>query len=204
MEDRTTTAKSHPLASFPGWGIAAAIALVAFAMLPGSASAHANYESSVPSDGEVVADSPERVDVYYGQEVARSGGLPTMFVANQSGDVIADEPVLDDDDRTHISIDLPPALPDGRYTVVWHTISDEDAEEAQGAFHFYVGTGPEPTPDENETPGGTATPVVTTPADNGDEADDDSGVPAWTLALAAIGGLVVGGGGVALARRRGA
>ena len=102
------------------------------AALPDSASAHANYESSTPADGEVVPEGPERVDVFYSQEVARSGGLPILFVANQSGDVIADEAVLDDEDRTHISIELPPALPDGRYTVIWHTLSDEDARGGAG------------------------------------------------------------------------
>jgi methionine-rich copper-binding protein CopC len=166
--------------------------------------AHADYESSTPGDGEVVAQSPAVVDVYFGQEVARSGGLPALTVVNVFGDVLADEAIVDDADRTHVSIELPPSLGNGRYTVIWHTLSDEDGEEAQGAFHFYVGTGPGGTtapasagPDATPQ---TAPPTVITNGSNGGGGND---IPLWAL----IGGIAVSllagtGAGVALAARR--
>jgi methionine-rich copper-binding protein CopC len=166
--------------------------------------AHADYESSTPGDGEVVAQSPAVVDVYFGQEVARSGGLPALTVVNVFGDVLADEAIVDDADRTHVSIELPPSLGNGRYTVIWHTLSDEDGEEALGAFHFYVGTGPGGTtapasagPDATPQ---TAPPTVITNGSNGGGGND---IPLWAL----IGGIAVSllagtGAGVALAARR--
>jgi methionine-rich copper-binding protein CopC len=178
--------------------IAAALALIL--LRSGSAYAHAGYESSTPADGEVLAESPPEVHVYTSQEMARSGGLPVLTVVNDAGDVLNDSTTLDDEDRTHVFAELPPELPDGRYTVIWHTISDEDGEEAQGAFHFYVGDGPSGTtpPAASETPAGSATPSPS-PDDDG----DDGGIPAWALVVGVLAGVVAGGGaGAVIGRRR--
>jgi len=186
------------------YAAAITIALLLAALLSGGAQqafAHAGYEESTPADGETVAESPERVDVFFGQEIARLGGLPTMIVVNQFGDLISDDPVLDDTDRKHMYVDLPPALGTGRYSVIWHTLSDEDGEEAQGAFHFFVG----------EVSGGTAsatpTPAAATisppPTINGDDEDGGSDVPLWALIGGITASLAAGlGVGVALAARR--
>lgn len=175
---------------------------------PSRADAHAGYERSSPADGEVVAESPAQVEVFFGQEMARSGGLPSLVVVNQSGDQVNLGSELDDADRTRIVAPLAPALPDGRYTVIWHTLSDEDGEEAQGAFHFFVGEGPGATPAATEDPdGGTTAPASptapATPSDSDGGDDDDGGVPV----LASIAGVIValGGGvviGLVLGRRR--
>jgi methionine-rich copper-binding protein CopC len=127
-----------------------------------SARGHASYDRSVPGDGEIVAESPARVDVYFTQEIRRTSELPTLIVVNQSGNQVQTQTVLNDADRTHMYAELAPALPDGRYTVIWHTFSDDDGEEAQGAFHFYVGSGPEdgtatPAPTAAETPAASPT-----------------------------------------------
>jgi methionine-rich copper-binding protein CopC len=180
--------------------LAAGIAVI---LLPAAgAAAHADLESSMPADGEVLAESPAAVDAYFSQEMARSEGLPTLVVVNEAGDVLSEESVLDDADRTHISAALPPALPEGRYTVIWHTLSDEDGEEAQGAFHFYVGAGPGETPppadsDETVAPTGTLPPAE---VDGG----DDGGVSPWLVVIGVAGGLVAGAaGGFGFLRRRG-
>lgn len=186
-------------------GLLLAVALAGLVLSTGSAGAHANYERSEPADGATVAESPGRVDVWTSQEMSRSEGLPTMIVVNESGDVVSEEDaVLDDADRTHMYVELPPSLPDKRYTVIWHTLSDEDGEEAQGAFHFYVGAATDgvDTPAPVDTPEPTAPPAATsvptespepaaTPAAAG--GDDDGGdVPLWALALGIVGGAVVG------------
>jgi methionine-rich copper-binding protein CopC len=203
--------RRQPEASLRTFAIAlgAAVVVSSAAALLSSAPAfgHAGYESSTPSDGEVVAESPAVVDVFFTQEIARSGGLPTMIVVNDAGDVIADQPVLDDEDRAHISIELPPALPDRRYTVIWHTLSDDDGEEARGAFHFYIGSGPSPTTTDGETPApdgeSTPSPAASQPATEDD--DDDGGGEPWLVFVGIAGGLVVGGGaGWAAGRRRSA
>jgi methionine-rich copper-binding protein CopC len=190
-----------------------AIALAGLVVSTGSAGAHARYERSEPADGAVLAQSPERVDMWTSQEMARSGGLPVLTVVNDSGDVLNEEgAVLDDDDRTHVFAELPPALPDGRYTVIWHTLSDEDGEEARGAFHYYVGEGPAgggtATPAEEtaepiaETPTAEPTAVASpTPAPSGADGGDDDDVPVWALVLGIAGGAIVGGGGGYLVAR---
>lgn len=180
----------------------AAVAAAGLLTGPRNASAHADLESSTPGDGEVVAEAPARVDAYFSQEMARSGGLPTMVVVNEAGDVLSEEAVLDDADRTHLSVELPPALPDGRYTVIWHTLSDEDGEEAQGAFHFYVGEGPSETePAAPATGGATASPAPAVPGESA--GDDGNGVSTAVLIAAVAAAAVLGcAGGFALGRRR--
>lgn len=167
------------------------------------ASAHARYDHSDPADGATLASSPQRVNVWFAQDVRRAGGLPTLIVVNESGDTVSLNAVLDDNDRTHMYADMPPALPPGRYTVIWHTLSDDDGEEAQGAFHFYVGVSGSPTPATTPTaaattPTATTTATPATPTSGG----GDSGVPVWGLVLGVVGGIVLGAGAATAAGRR--
>ncbi|HEY5638917.1 MAG TPA: copper resistance protein CopC [Dehalococcoidia bacterium] len=190
---------------FPLSAAAVVAALLLAALLMGGgqqAFAHAGYEESTPADGETVSESPERVDVFFGQEIARQGGLPTMIVVNVFGDIIADEPVLDDTNRKHVYVDLPAAMGTGRYTVIWHTLSDEDGEEAQGAFHFFVGEVTGETTPATATPAAATVSPALTIIDGGGE-DGGSDVPLWALIGGLAASLAVGlGVGVALAARR--
>ena len=186
---------------------AAALALVAaltWVSSADSALAHASYESSIPADGEVVAEPPVLVEVFFSQEVARGGGLPTMIVVNESGDQVDLGATLDDADRTRMFVDLPPELPEGRYTVIWHTLSDEDGEEAQGAFHFYIGTGPGETPhpdDHTVTPEATPEPAPTDAPDETDDDGSDGVTPViFVIGLIAAAG-IAGGAGLLIGRR---
>jgi methionine-rich copper-binding protein CopC len=195
-----TTSRRLPIA------VAIALLLAAGMLLGGGqqAFAHADLESSNPAEDEVLSESPEQIEMVFGQELARQGGLPSVIVVNEAGDVLAEEPVLDEADRTRLTIDLPPALGTGRYTVIWHTLSDDDGEEAQGAFHFYIGEGGQATPaDSPETAPPTGTTIVTQPAGGG--ANDGDGVPWWALVGGVAVALVVGTSvGVTLAGRRAA
>jgi methionine-rich copper-binding protein CopC len=177
----------------------ASVILISLARSTGHASAHSEYDHSTPAEDQVVATTPARIDVYFSEEMARSGGLPTLTVFNASGDKVDTSSALDDDDRKHMSADLETGLRDGRYTVIWHTLSADDNEEAEGAFHFYIGAGPSPS-----TTGGTpatttigssrtATPAAT-PAPNSDDSGSD--FPVWAIILGLAVGVVVGGGGV--------
>ncbi|MEX2159790.1 MAG: copper resistance protein CopC [Dehalococcoidia bacterium] len=191
------------------------VTIAAFAALaiPASVSGHADYESSTPARDEVVQTAPPQVDVFFTQEVFRQEGANYVRVFNDSGDQVSEgDGVIDDDDRTHISTDLPADMPAGRYIVQWQTLSDTDGDDDTGAFCFYVQTEPtQPQRDEcaafageeGETPaatGGateaaptteatvpaiepTSTPVVSTGS------DDDSGVSSAVI----IAGIIVGG-----------
>ena len=119
-----------------------ALALVGAALAAASVEAHAGYERSEPADGAVLAESPPRVEVWFSQELRRGGGLPTLEVVNFGGDVLSDPSVLDDDDRTHVYAALPPSLPNGRYTVIWRNLSDEDDDEARGRLPLLRGRRP--------------------------------------------------------------
>lgn len=121
-----------------------AVALLAVMLAaPGSASAHARYESSFPAKGEVLATSPDRVEITFSQEIQRVSGAYDITVNKDRGpSVTAGPPVVSDDDRRIMSVPLQPDLAPGRYVVNWRNVSDEDGDEAVGAFSFYVQTPP--------------------------------------------------------------
>ena len=187
---------------------ALAIILLLVGLPVAGVDAHAGYESSTPADSEVVPEGPEQVDVFFSQEMARSGGLPSLIVVNASGDQVDLGSELDDADRTHMFAPLAPALPNGRYTVIWNTLSDEDGEEAQGAFHFIISTAtgettpsPQPTLPDKGTPAPTSTAAPTEPP-AADSEDDSDGVPAWVVIVGLLATAVVAGGaGLVIGRR---
>jgi methionine-rich copper-binding protein CopC len=163
-------------------------------------SAHAAYDHSTPGDGEVVATEPAKIDVYFKENMTRANGLPTLIVVNDSGDKVDAGSVLDDNDRTHLSDALSPSLPNGRYTVIWHNVSADDGEEAQGSFHFYIGGAVIPIP---TVAPGSATPVRSVPAVTpAPSSSSSSDIPIWGLIAGIIGGVIVGGGGGLLFGRR--
>lgn len=182
--------------------VAAAVAAVALLAMPADrASAHAAYDHSTPGDGEVLAESPAQVSVFFKEEITRGNGLPTLVVVNDYGDVVSSNAALNDDDRRELTADLDPGLPDGRYAVIWHNVSADDGDDAQGAFYFYIGTGPAATQPAGSgaSPTITAAPTATPAPSSGDSGGD---IPVWALIAGIIGGLVVGGGGGLVFGRR--
>jgi copper transport protein len=169
-------------------------------------SAHAAYDHSTPGDGEVLAAAPARIDVFFKEEMQHANGLPTLVVVNGSGDTVSSNTTLDDNDRKHISADLNPGLPPGRYAVIWHNVSADDGDDAEGAFYFYVGAGPSPSASAS-TATTTASPAAATPTVKPvtpAESDDGGDIPTWGLIAGIVAGLVVGaGGGIAIGRRSG-
>jgi len=181
----------------------AVLAVLAFSASP--ASAHARYESSTPNDGEAVAESPDTVEITFSQEMRRAQGFPTATVVNESGDTVSLDTTLSDDDRTLLIIDLAPSLPHGRYTVIYHVLSDADGDDSQGAFHFFVGETSDETPSPAATPSGdTPEPTATTtptPTNDNDDDDDNDGVPVWGLIISiATAAVIAGAAGVGIGR----
>lgn len=207
MRAETGTKAGRGLGRRVSFGAAVIALTVTLSLVPESlVSAHAKYERSEPADGVVLEKAPLQVDVWFSQEMARKGELPSLVVVNDVGDQVDMGSILDDNDRKHIVAQLAPALPEGRYTVIWHTLSDEDAEEAQGAFHFYVGIGPGESTAAPATPAAEKTPSATTatPPPPLAEGGSDGGLPAWALAVGILAGAAAGGaGGYATGRRRG-
>jgi methionine-rich copper-binding protein CopC len=121
----------------------ALVALVAALLPSGLALAHAHYDHSTPSIGQVLATAPQRVDIYTDSEMRRVAGGNVITVADASGNSVDDgNTVLDDNNRQHFSVGLQPNVPPGRYVVSFKTLSDVDGDADSGKFAFYVGAGP--------------------------------------------------------------
>jgi len=120
----------------------AAAATLALTTVAGVA-AHARYDHSTPSPGEVLATSPARVDIYTVQDMVKEAGINEIAVTNEAGQrVDRGDTTVDDNNRRHFYVDLQPNLPPGRYIVSFKNKSDEDGEEDHGQFAFYVGQQP--------------------------------------------------------------
>jgi methionine-rich copper-binding protein CopC len=106
-------------------------------LLVGSAYAHAAYQRSEPGSGALVSSPPARVDIWFAQELFRRQGdnWIKVFDANdqpvQVGDV-----QIDNDDRSHMWVELPSDLKPGTYRVEWKNVSSEDGDPDQGSFSF--------------------------------------------------------------------
>ncbi len=123
-------------------GLAMLAALVA---APQLASAHARYKSSTPAKSEVVPESPTQVSITFTEEIQKIAGSYSMTVTD-SKDAIASSglAVINEQDRTKMSVEVASSLPPGRYVVHWNNVSDSDGDPFAGAFAFYVATQPTP------------------------------------------------------------
>lgn len=147
------------------------VALGAALLLAATVFSHADYESSNPGRDEIVPEAPERVDVFFTQDVVKREGAFYVRVFDETGSKVSNgDGVVDDDDRKHIHTELRSGLGSGRYIVEWMTTSDVDGEVDDGAFCFYAGV--EPTAEqeaecaafEEEAP-----PAPTQPTDQADD-----------------------------------
>lgn len=180
--------------------IAAVAAIgIAIAGFSAMASAHARVKSSSPAKGEVIQASPSQVEIFFTQAVQKVAGTYGIEVGRDRGAAVtAGPPVIDENDRTHLTVRLQPNLNPGRYVVQWKNVSDEDGDPAEGAFSFYIRSQPNavdlqndaqleqigaesPEPGATESAGSptTAPSAATTPAPSGTAAR-----PATTSAAA--------------------
>ncbi len=109
--------------------------------LAGVAMGHADYERSDPAADAVLNTAPVRVQIWFTQELFRRAGENKVEVYSpDSTRIDLDDLVIDDDDRTLVTVSLPPTLPDGVYTVRWQSLSAEDGHDGAGEFTFTVGS----------------------------------------------------------------
>jgi len=161
------------------------------------AAAHARYDHSTPKQGEVVATSPARVDIFTAQEMKKEQATTAITVADaSSARVDNDDTTVDDADRKHFSVGLKPNLPAGRYVVSFKNVSDEDGEADNGQFAFYVGAGPTAAQTALD-----ATLKITAKTDEVKHSNSHTGlIVAIIIIVVAV--IVVAGGGFTLLRRR--
>ncbi len=115
------------------------LAVVGGLVFVGAAYAHAAYLRSIPAADSVIAVSPPRAEMWFKQEVFRRQGENTIQVSNADGKPVSvGDAIVDDNDRTHLFVDLQAALPPGVYTVDWKNVSLEDGHSTEGSFVFTV------------------------------------------------------------------
>jgi methionine-rich copper-binding protein CopC len=116
------------------------LAGAALAAAAGIALAHAQYVSSTPANGSIVAAAPTRISAKFSEGVRPAGSSMTVFAPDGSradnGDSAVD---TTDASRTTMTVSLKSGLPNGTYAIRWTTVSADDGDTATGFFSFSVG-----------------------------------------------------------------
>ena len=132
-----------------GFLLAAVATLSWLLYAPESASAHANLVRSEPAANEVLAEPPDRVVIWFTEEIEPAFSKIEVLDSGGSRVDNADSSV-DGNDLTVMSVSLE-SLPNGSYTVAWTNVSTVDGHRVRGAFVFSVGEALDPSlagPDE--------------------------------------------------------
>ncbi len=104
-----------------------------------TAHAHSAYLRSNPGADAIITSSPAQIDIWFSQELFRRKGENAIHVSGLDGEEVSrGETQIDDDDRTHIWVELLPNLPAGKYLVEWKNISLEDGHPSTGSFNFSI------------------------------------------------------------------
>ncbi|MEZ4503702.1 MAG: copper resistance protein CopC [Dehalococcoidia bacterium] len=160
--------------------------------------AHAEVDRASPAIDSTIPEAPAQLEVWFTQELFRRTGANTLEVTASDGtSAVSGDPVIDDDDRTHMTVPLNPNLEAGTYTVTWHSLSAVDGDEAEGSFTFTIDPS---VPATTATPEATAAAEVTvTPAPEtatpppATVSTDGAGFPWWAVVAAAA---VLAAGGI--------
>lgn len=136
VPNRHATARGHP------WLIAMTLAIVVSAafVVPWTApsvAAHAGFAESDPEPNSIVAEAPETVTIRFTEPLERS--YSTAELHDQSGEVVSGTTVREGADEFEMVLDLPSALPNGTYSVLWRTLSTADGHTTQNYFAFTIG-----------------------------------------------------------------
>lgn len=149
--------------------VLAMIAVIA-AIGASDVAAHARLTASDPADKATVTKAPAQITLTFSEETSatKSGGS----VTDASGTTVSTGFKVDLNQRTKMTIDLKPSLPNGAYTVKWNSLTEDDNGMADGTFTFTVqaaaiGTGTTTTgtpPTSGSAAAGTASIATTVPA----------------------------------------
>jgi len=106
-----------------------------------TAFAHARAIRSVPAKQAQLTVAPQRVEIWFNELLDDSFNAIEVFPASQikskaRTQLTRGEPIVDPNDRTHLTIELQP-LPPGEYAVEYRVLS-RDSHTAPGRFTFRV------------------------------------------------------------------
>lgn len=114
----------------------AAFGIVAVALLPPSAEAHALLVQSDPPVNARLQDPPTFVNGTFSEDL--DDRLSSLQVLSGTGDRVDSGETTFGDDPRQMRIDIPETLPPGFYTVIWETLSSVDGHLIKGSFPFTV------------------------------------------------------------------
>jgi copper resistance protein C len=109
------------------------LALLATAMLPEAASAHAHLDHAVPAVGSTVATPPHDLTIWFTQNLEPA--FSTVAVSDANGASVADGAATISANTMRVGLK---ALAAGTYKVHWHAVS-VDTHTTEGDFTFTVG-----------------------------------------------------------------
>jgi methionine-rich copper-binding protein CopC len=158
----------------------------------GTAAAHAKVIDADPKIGSTISQAPTRVTVFTAENINPDPRKSNLFVYGPDGELISQG-------NATIPLNNPREMwiaikPDGNgvYIVRWITVSAEDGDPDEGAFIFTV----QPA-GANSSPARSTVTSGTQPTQSG---AGQSNLALW-IAIAAVAGLIVGGGaGLGIAR----
>jgi len=161
-------------------GLAAIAALMAVLLSAAPALGHAELVTGNPAPGSTLTVAPTTVSATFDDEL--DGAKSSLLVVGPDGSTLGQGGVSADDPKTMVATIAPAGQ--GAYEVRW-TAAASDGHIERGTYGFTVSTAAEPS--ATPGPGGATT--------------TDTGVS--TLIVAAVAGLVLGGGIGWWRRRRG-
>jgi copper transport protein len=119
-----------------------ALATVLFVgLLPATAWAHANLERADPAPGSQLDQPPHQIQLFFSEAVDGSFSHVQLLDAQRNAVDRGDSHVAPDDPRSLI-VSIPDHLPNGVYTVSWHTVSAVDGHTVDGAYPLIFGPMP--------------------------------------------------------------
>ncbi len=178
----------RPLSRLPLAALAVILGTAAALLSPGLVSAHASYVSSDPAANAVLNAAPSTVTIHFAEAVDPASSDIVVYDATGK-QVSTGAAQVDRADLTKMTVNMQ-GNDSQIYLVEWHTVSASDGDADIGAFNFLV------NPDSATRQLFTSTKSSGTTPTSG-----STGIPVWVVALVGVLGVVVGGGGMLLARR---
>lgn len=168
-----------------------------------SAAAHAEPVKVNPGDGAVLNERPTGIEFQMSQELAREAGANDIDVFDADGtEVTVVAAVIDNANRTRLTVPLPADLPPGVYTVQWKTLSSEDGDPANGSIAFTYDPSAAPAAGKEvlreDLLGGNSGGSGATTAPVVDVGGDSTGLTWMLVAAVGLGMFAVGAGGTFL------
>lgn len=108
-----------------------------------TASAHADLDRALPEPNSRLETSPESIRLWFTEPVEPAFSRITLYASD--GSVVTMSAAVVSAEDAHELLTLPPALPNGIYTVVWRVVSSADGHSTSGSYPFSIGVALTPT-----------------------------------------------------------